>query len=114
MTTAAIPTTNSAFSTDPFFALGRADAHDEATHTPLEGITAHANLLLDHITPNTGHGQRLYTAGYAHRAAELVAEHLAIVNAESDLAQTWLDRKQGRSRSTRHTNRPSRAQERAA
>lgn len=66
-----------------------------AAHKPLEAITAHAELLLDHITPDTSTSQRLYTAGYARRAAELVDEHLATVNAQTDRDHIWHSRKNG-------------------
>ncbi|MCL8016927.1 hypothetical protein [Streptomyces sp. AS02] len=109
MTIATIAPTGSAFSTDPFFCLGRADAYDEAAAMPLEAVTAHAELLLDHIGHDASDAQRLYTAGYARRAAELVAEHLATVAAQSEDAQTRLARKQGRETSTLHTrNRTAR------
>ncbi|MEV5915789.1 hypothetical protein AB0M00_43770 [Streptomyces chartreusis] len=103
MTIATVTPAGSAFSTDPFYCLGRADAHDEAAAMPLEAITAHAELLLDHLGPDASVAQRLYTAGYARRAAELVDEHLATVNAQSDQEQTRLARKQGRETSPLHT-----------
>lgn len=103
MTIATIAPAGSAFSIDPFYCLGRADAHDEAAVMPLEAITAHAELLLDYLGPDASLGQRLYTAGYARRAAELVDEHLATVNAQTDDAQTRLARKEGRETSRLYT-----------
>lgn len=95
MTALTIAPANSAFSHDPFAALGRADAYDDtATHT-LDQLKAHALTLIDHITPTSSTAQRLYTAGYARRIAELADEHAADIADQTHRAHTWHSRKNG-------------------
>lgn len=103
MTITTVTPAGSAFSTDPFYCLGRADAHDDATQLYLLAVKANADTLLDNLGPDASDGQRLYTAGYARRTAELLDEHLATVNAQADDAQTRLARKEGRETSRLYT-----------
>lgn len=95
MTILTIAPTGSAFSADPFYALGRADAHDESTTEPLTTLKTRAVALIDHITPASSAAQRLYTAGYARRVAELADEHAADIAIDTDRGHKWHSRKKG-------------------
>jgi hypothetical protein len=118
MTTMTIASPVSPFANDPFYAMGVADAYDEyQAGESIDTLKRRAAELLDADYPKTTDIQpaELYRLGYGHSIAGLMNGHIATVNAQTEVAQTWLDRKQGRSRSTLHTSRRSaRTQERAA
>ncbi|MET8571832.1 hypothetical protein [Streptomyces sp. NPDC004783] len=82
---------------DPAHSIGRADAYDDShTHT-IEQLVVRAGLYADH------HPNLAYAIGYMDRVIEFRLEQDAVAAAESELAQTWLARKQGRETSTLHT-----------
>lgn len=95
MTILTVTPAGSAFSPDPFYAIGRADAHDESTTEPLTTLKARAIALIDHITPTTSAAQRLYAAGYARRVAELADEHAADIADQTHRDHKWHSRKNG-------------------
>jgi len=96
MTAQTTNTANEAFSNNPDFARGRADAYDDATEHHPEVVQAHAQLALDFITPTSTPQQRMYTAGYARAALEVIQYHLATKTTQTDKAQKWWARKNGR------------------
>jgi hypothetical protein len=94
----------SPFANDPFYALGLADAYDEHQNgTPIDVLKARAAELLDAEYPKTKHVQpaELYRIGYATGIAGILNSHIATVNSQAEVAQTWRARKQGRQTSTR-------------
>lgn len=103
-TTAATP-----FSNDPEYARGRADAYDDSKTRTVDEMVALMGMAIDYASIP-------YALGYSDRVTELRMETDAVSAAESELAQTWLARKQGRETSTLHAaNRhPNYSQERAA
>lgn len=99
-------TAASAFARDPFYAMGVADAYDEyQAGESIDTLKTRASQLLDADYPKTQHVQpaELYRLGYCTSIAGLISGHIATVNAQAEVAQTWLDRKQGRTTSTLHT-----------
>ncbi|MGW2384351.1 hypothetical protein [Streptomyces sp. NPDC001658] len=98
MTTATLTTTNAGHGEHPDYYRGRADAYDDsATRTP-DQMVALAAMAIDYASIP-------YARGYADRVTEYRLETDVVAGAESELAQTWLARKQGRQRSTLHTRR---------
>ncbi|MEW1565781.1 hypothetical protein AB0454_22680 [Streptomyces sp. NPDC093509] len=86
----------SPFSTNPDYARGRADAYDDSkTHHP-ETIQANANLAIDFVTPNSSQATRMYAAGYAKSAVEILNDHIAAKTTQTAKALKWWDRKNGR------------------
>ncbi|WP_371099844.1 hypothetical protein [Streptomyces sp. PU_AKi4] len=95
-------TTSNPFANDPFYALGTADAYDEHkagenVHTLLR--RAHEMLDAAPLGPTPAN---LYVCGYANTVRGLLNGHMAQINAQTEVAQTWLARKQGRETSTLH------------
>jgi len=85
----------SPFDGDPFYALGVADAYDEhQAGETLQILLLRADEMLDAAPAQTP--VSLYVVGYANTVRRLLNEHIAYVNAEADVAQSWLARKQGR------------------
>ncbi|MEW2402211.1 hypothetical protein [Streptomyces sp. NPDC046862] len=119
MTVQTVTNAVSPFARDPFYAMGVADAYDEyhAGET-IDTLKRRAAELLDAEYPQTQHVQpaELYRLGYGNAVAGLMNGHIAQINAQADVAQTWLDRKQGRDTSTLHTRnrRPHHSHRRAA
>lgn len=102
MTTATIAPAANAFARDPFYALGVADAYDEhRAGTNVHDLKRRAEEMLDADTRGSLPAE-LYLFGYANTVIGLMNSHIAQIGAESDVAQTWLSRKQGRTTSTRH------------
>lgn len=103
MTIQTLATAVSPFARDPFYALGVADAYDE--HRAGEDVhilKRRAEEMLDADT----HGSvpaELYLIGYANTVIGIFNSHVAGIGAETEVAQTWLARKQGRETSTLHT-----------
>lgn len=115
MTVQTITPAVSPFASDPFYALGAADAYDEhQAGDNVHTLKQRADAMLD--TPSTGSvSTDLYIVGYANTVIGLLNGHVAQINAQTEVAQTWLARKQGRETSTLHTaRRPSRSKGRAA
>ncbi|MFJ8727717.1 hypothetical protein [Streptomyces sp. NPDC093269] len=105
MTTMTVSPAVSPFARDPFYAMGVADAYDEhAAGETIDTLKVRASALLDADYPRTDTIQpaELYRLGYATSIAGLINSHIATVNAQCDMAQQDLARKQGRERSTRH------------
>jgi hypothetical protein len=96
MTIADIAPGPSPFSTNPDFARGRADAYDDALHHHPETVQATAQLVLDFVTPASTLPVRMYAAGYGHAALEAMQYHLASTTTQTDKAQKWWARKNGR------------------
>ncbi|MGW3383285.1 hypothetical protein ACWDCO_24255 [Streptomyces albogriseolus] len=94
------PATNP-FAQDPDYYLGRADAYDHSHDRTVDQMVALLGMAIDHAT-------LAYAAGYSDRVIELRMEQDVVAAAESELAQTWLARKQGRETSTLHTRNRSR------
>jgi hypothetical protein len=95
----------SPFARDPFYAMGFADAYDEyAAGESIDTLKRRAAELLDADYPKTRHVQpaELYRLGYGNSVAVLMNGHIATINAQTEVAQTWLARKQGRETSTLH------------
>ncbi|MFE0207067.1 hypothetical protein [Streptomyces sp. NPDC058985] len=92
----------SPFARDPFYATGVADAYDEhQAGDNIHTLKARAEQMLD--TPSDGREAiDLYVVGYANTVIGLLNTHIAQTNAQADVAQTWLARKQGRETSTLH------------
>jgi len=88
---------NDGFTNDPAHYIGRADAYDDAHTLTLDQLTIRAGMYADH------HPALAYAMGYMDRVIEMRLELDAVAAAESELAQTWLARKQGREQSTLHT-----------
>lgn len=106
MTTMTTEYAISPFARDPFYAMGVADAYDEyAAGESIDTLKRRAAELLDADYPKTEHVQpaELYRLGYGNSVAGLMNGHIATVDAQSEVAQTWLARKQGRETSTLHT-----------
>jgi hypothetical protein len=100
MTTMTIAPANP-FASDPFYALGVADAYDEhqagdSVHT----LKHRADQMLDAAPPTEA--TSLYVVGYANTVIGLMNRHIAEINAQAEVAQKWLARKQGRETSTLH------------
>lgn len=105
MTIQTIAPAVSPFASDPFYAMGVADAYDE--HQAGENVHTlkrRAEEMLD--TPSDGSiPADLYTVGYANTVIGLMNGHIATITAQAEVAQTWLARKQGRETSSLHTTR---------
>ncbi|MCX5000932.1 hypothetical protein [Streptomyces longwoodensis] len=92
----------SPFASDPFYALGVADAYDEhAAGEDVHTLLRRADEMLD-TTPNDVTPANFYVCGYANTVRGILDSHIAHINAQADVAQTWLARKQGRETSTLH------------
>ncbi|MFC9891500.1 hypothetical protein [Streptomyces pilosus] len=98
------------FANDPFYCLGIADAYDEhKAGDNIHTLLRRADEMLD-TAPTGLHPANLYVCGYANAVRGLLNGHIAQINAQAEVAQTWLARKQGRETSTLHTrNRGRRA-----
>ncbi|MGV9226346.1 hypothetical protein ACWDPF_27175 [Streptomyces albogriseolus] len=98
----------SPFAHDPFYAMGVADAYDEyQAGEDVHLLKQRAELMLD--TPSGGvDSTDLYVVGYANTVIGLMNTHIAQIAAQTETAQTWLARKQGRETSTLHTRNRSR------
>jgi hypothetical protein len=103
MTTMSTQTaTPSPFARDPFYALGAADAYDEhRAGEDVHTLTRRADEMLD-AAPTGLVPANFYVCGYANTVRGLLNAHIAQTNAQADVAQTWLARKQGRETSTLH------------
>lgn len=84
---------------DPDYFHGRADAYDDAQTLTLAELVIRSGAATDYASLP-------YALGYSAVVIELRME----ADAEAEIAQTWLARKQGRETSTLHTThrRPSR------
>lgn len=92
----------SPFASDPFYAIGVADAYDEyQAGEDIHVLKNRAAQLLD-ADPGGSIPAELYLVGYANTVIGLVNGHIATVNAQAEVAHHWLDRKKGRTKSTRH------------
>lgn len=93
----------SPFARDPFYAMGVADAYDE--HQAGEDVHVLKRRAEEMLDAQPGHSlpADLYTVGYANTVIGLMNGHIAQINAQAEVAQTWLARKQGRETSTLHT-----------
>jgi hypothetical protein len=95
-------TTPSPFSHDPFYALGVADAYDEyMAGENIHTLKRRAEAMLD-IPSDGRESTDLYVVGYANTVIGLMNSHVAEINAQTEVAQTQLARKQGRETSTLH------------
>lgn len=99
----------SPFARDPFYAIGVADAYDEyQAGEDIHLLKARAEEMLAADT----HGSlpaELYLVGYANTVIGLMNGHIAQINAQTEVAQTWLARKQGRETAARHIRNQGRA-----
>ncbi|WP_329474194.1 hypothetical protein OIE75_41140 (plasmid) [Streptomyces sp. NBC_01723] len=102
MTTHAYTPAVSPFARDPFYAMGVADAYDEhAAGENIHDLKRRAEEMLD--VPSTGRDSiDLYVCGYGNTVVGLMNTHIAQANAQAEVAQTWLARKQGRETSSLH------------
>jgi hypothetical protein len=95
-------TTPNPFARDPFYALGVADAYDEhQAGTDVHTLMRRADEMLDGA-PTGLVPANLYVCGYAMTVRGILNGHIAQINAQAEVAQTWLARKQGREHSTLH------------
>ena len=94
--------TPSPFASDPFYALGVADAYDEhAAGEDVHTLVRRADEMLD-AAPTGPVPANLYVCGYGHTVRGILNGHIAMTNAQTEVAHRWLDRKQGRDRTSRH------------
>lgn len=96
MTTMTIAPAVSPFARDPFYALGVADAYDE--HQAGENVhtlARRADEMLD-AAPTGLVPANLYVCGYANTVRGILNGHIAMTNAQAEVAHRWLNRKQGR------------------
>ncbi|MFE6412621.1 hypothetical protein ACFVOR_37440 [Streptomyces sp. NPDC057837] len=94
--------TPSPFASDPFYALGVADAYDEhAAGVDIHALKRRADEMLD-AAPQGLVPANLYVCGYGNTIASILNGHIAQINAQTEVAQTWLARKQGRETSRLH------------
>ena len=84
------------FANDPQYAAGRADAYDDSHTRTIHELEAIARMYAEY-------GNLAFAFGYADRVIEVRMERAAVNAAETELAQTWNARKQGRATSTLHT-----------
>jgi hypothetical protein len=105
MTTMTLNTAVSPFARDPFYAMGVADAYDE--HKAGDNIHDLKRRAEEMLEADTGGSipAELYLVGYANTVIGIMNGHIASINAETEVAQTWLARKQGRETSALHTSR---------
>jgi hypothetical protein len=99
MTTMTFAPANNAFARDPFYSLGVADAYDEyQAGETIDTLKRRANELLDAEYPKTQNIQpaELYRLGYTNTVIGIFNGHIATVNAQADVSQTWWARKNGR------------------
>ncbi|MFD7995570.1 hypothetical protein [Streptomyces mexicanus] len=88
---------------NPFYALGAADAYDEyQAGDNVHTLARRADEMLD-AAPTGDVPANYYVCGYTNTVRGLLSGHIAMVNAQSEVAQTWLARKQGRETSRLHT-----------
>ncbi|MFE9812360.1 hypothetical protein [Streptomyces sp. NPDC005548] len=73
---------------------GRSDAYDDARTLTLDQLVIRSGAATDYASLP-------YALGYSAVVIEIRME----ADAEAEIAQTWLARKQGRETSTRHDNR---------
>jgi hypothetical protein len=98
MTTMTIAPTGFDHTRDPDYFHGRADAYDDAQTLTLDELVIRSGAATDYASLP-------YALGYSAVVIEIRME----ADDESEIAQTWLARKQGREKSTLHTaHRPSR------
>lgn len=103
MTTMTIGSAVSPFASNPFYALGVADAYDEhQAGEDVHTLVRRADQMLD-TAPNDTSPANFYVCGYANTVRGILSSHIAQINAQADVAQTWLARRQGRETSTLHT-----------
>lgn len=82
----------SPFSTDPFYALGIADAYDEQTAgEDIHTLKRRADEMLD--TASASIASDLYVIGYATAVIGMLNSHIAQINAQAEVAHWWLNRK---------------------
>ncbi|WP_329376190.1 hypothetical protein [Streptomyces sp. NBC_01483] len=79
---------------DPDYFHGRADAYDDVQTLTLDELVIRSGAATDYASLP-------YALGYSAVVIELRME----ADDESEIAQTWLARKQGREKSTLHTAR---------
>lgn len=92
----------SPYARDPFYALGAADAYDEhKAGENVHDLLRRADEMLDNA-PTGPVPANYYVCGYANTVRGLLNSHIAQINAQADVAQTWLARKQDRETSTLH------------
>lgn len=92
----------SPFASDPFYALGLADAYDESiAGESIDSLKRRAGELLDAEVGDSMPAE-LYRMGYTQGVIGIANGHIATVNAQCEVAQTWLARKQGRETSPLH------------
>jgi hypothetical protein len=95
MTTMTLAPATGGFAHHPDYYRGRADAYDDSATRTLDQLVAIAGIAVDYATAP-------YAQGYTARVLELRLELDAVAPMEMELAHAVRDRKQGRSRSTRH------------
>lgn len=94
--------TPSPIATDPFYCLGVADAYDEhAAGHNIHDLKRRADEMLD-AAPTGDHPANYYVCGYTNTVCGILNGHIAQINAEAEVAHTWLARKQGRETSALH------------
>lgn len=84
--------TPSPFASDPFYALGVADAYDE--HNAGENVhdlVRRADEMLD-VAPTGPVPANLYVCGYANTVRGILNGHIAQINAQTEVAHRWLHR----------------------
>ncbi|MGA5670007.1 hypothetical protein ACPCTG_31570 [Streptomyces pseudogriseolus] len=102
MSTATPDIVTNPFAADPFYALGVADAYDEyKAGEDIHNLYRRADEMLD-AAPTDASPANFYVCGYANTVRGLLNTHIAQINAQAEVAQTWLARKQGRETSTLH------------
>lgn len=98
MTTATLTTTSAGHGEHPDYYRGRADAYDDSATRTVDQLVVLAGMAIDYASIP-------YARGYTDRVTEHRLETDVVAGAESELAQTWLARKQGRETSTLHARR---------
>lgn len=101
MTIQTIAPAVSPYANDPEYFLGRADAYDDSATRTVDQMVVLMGMAIDYASIP-------YASGYSDRVTELRLELDVVAGAESELAQTWMARKQGRETSTLHTRNHTR------
>lgn len=79
----------SPFASDPFYAMGVADAYDE--HRAGENVHTLKQRAEEMLEADTGGSipAELYLVGYANTVIGLMNGHIAGINAQTEVAHTW-------------------------
>jgi hypothetical protein len=84
----------SPFASDPFYAMGVADAYDEhQAGNSIHILKARADAMLD-ADPRGSIPAELYLVGYANAVIGLMNGHIAQTNAQAEVAHRWQSRQE--------------------